>query len=284
MIALIEVTNACNLRCRHCYIPFERLHNIAEGRKRLQFDEYKTLLNDLRELGCYEVVFTGGEPATFPHLITICEYARSLRFSVSLKTNAALIDDPLIGRLRRLHITEVQTSLYSMNPDVHDLVTRRKGSWAATTTALRKMHAAGQRLRLACVVMQSNYKHLAGLRQFADSIDAPIGFDLIVQARTDGSRESVCERLLPSQLRWLEEQGILGKEVFIGSNPQVKPDDEVGYGLARYLQKNPESRICGAANTEVAIGPTGDVFPCISFNMPLGNIQTEARSQILSSP
>jgi len=283
MIALIEVTYACNLRCRHCYIPFEDLHTIEEDHKRLQFDEYKKLLNDLRELGCYEVVFTGGEPATFSHLMGLCQYARSLRLSVSLKTNAALIDDPMISWLRRLHITEVQTSLYSMNPDIHDHITRRKGSWAATTTALRKMHAAGQRLRLACVAMQSNYKHLSGLRQFADSIDAPIGFDLVVQARTDGSRESVSERLLPSQLRWLEEQGILGKEVFLGGTPQVKPDDEVGYGLARYLQKDPDSRICGAGNTEVAIGPTGDILPCVSFNMRLGNVQTEQLRQVLSN-
>jgi len=283
MISLIEVTYGCNLRCRHCYIPFENLCSVEEKQERLKFDEYKRLLNELRQLGCYEVVFTGGEPAASPQLMDLCEYARRLRFSVSLRTNAALIDDQMIGWLRRLHITEVQTSLYSMNPDIHDRVTRRNGSWAATTTALRKMHAAGQRLRLACVVMQSNHKHLSGLRQFAESIHAPITFDLIVQSRTDGSRESVCERLLPSQLRWLEDQGILGKEVILDSSGQVKPDDEVGYGLARYSRKDPDSRICGAGNTMIAIGPTGDVLPCVSFKMPLGNIKTEPLHQVLSS-
>jgi radical SAM protein with 4Fe4S-binding SPASM domain len=249
----------------------------------LGFDEYKRLLDELRELGCFEVVFTGGEPATYHQLTDLCEYARNLRFSVSIKTNAALLDDDTIARLRQLHITEVQTSLYSMKPEVHDGITRSKGSWAATTTALQEMYSAGQRLRLACVVMQSNFQHLSGLRAFARTINAPISFDLIVQARTDGSCGSVSERLLSSQLKWLDETGVFRNEIFVGSNPQVKPGDEVGYGMTRYLPKDPDSRVCGAANTLIAINPTGTVFPCVSFNLPLGNIRNTPLQTILTN-
>lgn len=283
---LIEITDSCNLRCSHCYVPFNNLSPVRQGQddNRLQFDNYKRLLNELRDLGCFDLAFTGGEPFVSPHLMSLCEYARKLRFSVSIKTNAALIDDRAIEWLRRTHITEVQTSLYSMNPEIHDRITSRKGSWTATTTALRKMRAAGQKLRLACIVMQSNFKHLAGLREFAKSIDAAIAFDLIVQARTDGSRDSVLERLTPAELKWLDDNHILRDVVFGSRSQQSKPDDEIGYSLMRYPQKDTKSRVCGAANTLLAISTTGQVFPCVAFNMPLGNVFATPLKEILANP
>jgi sulfatase maturation enzyme AslB (radical SAM superfamily) len=58
--ALLELTYACNWRCVFCYNP--RHHD----RRRLDGDEWRAVIDDLRELGTLNVTLTGGEPLTHP--------------------------------------------------------------------------------------------------------------------------------------------------------------------------------------------------------------------------
>lgn len=275
--AFIEMTPECNLRCTHCYVPF----SMTSG-KLLNLEAFKNLLDQLQSLGCLEVILTGGEPLSHQNLLEVCAYARQLRFSVVIKTNATLLDDTTLAAIRSMHVTEVQVSLYSMDPLVHDSITGQKGSHEKTIDALRRCHIAGQRCRLSCVVMRSNFRQLNGLKDFAQSIDALIGFDLLVTKRLDGSDMPLKERLSSEDLKWLDEQGVMANIIFEGSTQILKPDEDA-YGLSRYPIDDSESRVCGAACTLLAIDSYGDVRPCIAFPMTLGNIQHNSLKDIFSN-
>ena len=54
--AVVEITNACNLRCPHCA---STSGCAREGEMTL--DELKRVMSDLAELGCREVTLLGGE-------------------------------------------------------------------------------------------------------------------------------------------------------------------------------------------------------------------------------
>ncbi len=274
--AYIEMTAACNLRCTHCYLPATK----ASG-YRGYVRAFWSLLDELREIGCLELIFTGGEPLVQRRLLSICEYARRLRFSVIIKTNATLLNDAVLAAFRRMHITEVQVSLYSMDPSVHDAIVRRSGSHAKTLDALKRCHSAGQRCRLSCVVMRSNFHHLDGLVDFARSIDAPIGFDLLVTRQLDGSLGSLEERLLPDDLKWLDRHGIMADIIFRGS-AQIRKPNGARYGLSRCPIDDPDSSVCGAARTVVAIDARGNVRPCVAFPWELGNVREQPLREILA--
>ena len=62
----------------------------------------------------------------------IIEYARSLGFNVKLKTNAVLIREKEAQRLRDLGVEQVQISVYSHRPEVHDAITKLPGSLKRT--------------------------------------------------------------------------------------------------------------------------------------------------------
>jgi len=274
--AFIEMTPECNLRCTHCYVPFSRTSG-----ERLDLDSFRDLLDQLRDLGCLEVILTGGEPLAYRDLLDVCEYARSLRFSVVIKTNATLLDGATLAAIRRMHVTEIQVSLYSMNASVHDSITGQNGSHEKTVDALKRCHVAGQRCRLSCVVMRSNFRHLKGLTDFAKSIESPIGFDLLVTKLLDGAESSLEERISADDLKWLDEQGVMSEVIFEGST-QIKRSDEDAYGLSSYPIENPESRVCGAACTLLAIDSYGDVRPCIAFPLSLGNVHHGPLREIFS--
>jgi MoaA/NifB/PqqE/SkfB family radical SAM enzyme len=56
----IEVTHRCPLECQHCYnnLPM----NDANARKQeLSFEEHVRLLDELADLGCLWLLYTGGE-------------------------------------------------------------------------------------------------------------------------------------------------------------------------------------------------------------------------------
>jgi len=273
--AFIEVTNACNLRCTHCYL------SRTAYKRTIKLRLINDLLTQLRDLGCLEIVFTGGEPLVHKHLLKACERARELRFSVVVKSNAALLNEDFVSEFRRLHITEVQVSLYSMNATIHDAITKKPGSHAKTIDALRKCASAGQRTRLSCVVMRSNFKHLTGLKEFAQELRAPIGFDLLVTRCHDGSTASLNERLGRDDLCWLDTNGFMQGTIF-GDGTHVRTEEDSKFGLQEYPIEDPSSRPCGAACTIAAIDSFGEVRPCIAFPFSLGNVRDQPLTAILS--
>ena len=72
----------------------------------------------------------------------IIEYARSLMFNVKLKTNAVLIREKEAQRLRALGVEQVQISVYSHRPEVHDAITKIPGSLKRTLAAIRLLQGA----------------------------------------------------------------------------------------------------------------------------------------------
>lgn len=57
-MAEIDVTNRCNCHCFFCFQGNE--HKDLE--KTLSFDRIISLLDELKNLGCYHLSFAGGEP------------------------------------------------------------------------------------------------------------------------------------------------------------------------------------------------------------------------------
>lgn len=87
MIAFIELTRACNLRCLHCY------NSSGEClEKELSTDEILALLDQLNEMKVFVVLFTGGEPLLRTDFPIILEYANSLDLQLGLITNGTLIN------------------------------------------------------------------------------------------------------------------------------------------------------------------------------------------------
>jgi radical SAM protein with 4Fe4S-binding SPASM domain len=269
----IELTYNCNLKCKHCYVPSYNAKNF-----RLDMNHYKRLLDELSTMGCLEIILTGGEVLLYPKWLEICEYARKLRFSVVIKTNGTLLTNKVISDLRKLNITEVQVSLYSMNPEVHDNFVQCSNSHEKTISALQEMYQVGQSCRISCVVTMSNYKFLYGLKEFAHSINSPIGFDLIVTRQIDSKDTPLSERLTSEALNWLDKNGVMSDIIFEGSQ-QINGPKEFE-GLIEYPSTENSSPICGAANTMMAIDYSGEVRPCITFPITIGNIIEKSLREI----
>ena len=96
LVAWIELTRACNLPCKHCYI--------SAGRPRaheLSTSEILSLLEQLKAQGVLVVVFLGGEPTLHPGFTRIVQYAHELGLVLSIGSNGTYINQELIDALPR---------------------------------------------------------------------------------------------------------------------------------------------------------------------------------------
>ena len=74
---------------------------------------------------CFFLVFSGGEVFLRRDFYELLEHARSLLFSVKVKTNAIMIGEKEADRLAELGLHVVQVSVNSQRPEVHDRITMK---------------------------------------------------------------------------------------------------------------------------------------------------------------
>ena len=70
--AYVHVTDICNLHCVGCYSFVEK----RNCKKNLSYEELKHILNQLKENGVKQIVFSGGEPFLRNDMADICKYAK----------------------------------------------------------------------------------------------------------------------------------------------------------------------------------------------------------------
>lgn len=95
--AVIEITNACNLRCKHCAS--------TSGKAReheLSFLEVTTLLRDIRSLGGEEITIIGGEALLRNDWFDICREVTRLGMRLILISNGINITSAVRNQLMEL--------------------------------------------------------------------------------------------------------------------------------------------------------------------------------------
>ena len=121
MVASIEITNKCNIRCVHCYGNFGEIPCEVMDK-----EQVKKILNDLRKMGVRIIEITGGEATTHPHIEEIMDFALGLGFDqVSLLTNGVKISNKLIEILEKnKDNVYVQVDLHSLREDYFSWFTK----------------------------------------------------------------------------------------------------------------------------------------------------------------
>jgi sulfatase maturation enzyme AslB (radical SAM superfamily) len=149
----LELTNRCNLQCVHCYA--ESGPN-AHSADRLQRGDYERLIDDARELGCRQVQFIGGEPTLNHDLPRFIHSSRQAGYtSVEVFTNLTYLPQALLESFRE-HDVSVATSFYSARREVHERITKVRGSFDRTVRNIGRVLAAELPLRAGIIEMEEN--------------------------------------------------------------------------------------------------------------------------------
>lgn len=253
----LDVTYRCNERCDHCYLDHD-------DKGELTTTEIFGVLDQMAEAGVLFLTLSGGEPFLRRDLFNIIEHARRLMFSVKLKTNAVMIREEEARRLRALGIEQVQISVYSHRAEVHDAITRLPGSLKRTLAAIRLLKSHGLKVTVANVLMRDNLLDGTAVQKLARDLGANYTLDPTITPMMDGDTSVLRLRIATDDLAQVFRNPDLVGDVDGFCAPPRAADEELMGGVP-----------CSAGHTLCYISPYGDVFPCVQFPLPCGNIRRE---------
>ncbi len=263
--ASLELTNRCNERCGHCYIPSFK----DDPAKVLKIESWYQILNELRSAGTLYIILMGGEAMLNPHFWDIAKKSNELGFHTTMISNGLKINKIEVAeKLKSVGIKMVTISLYSLDPKIHDTMTSVKGSFQKTMNAISYLRKAGVKVTINSLLTTLNVKTIFDLEDWCYKNDLELKIDPTVTSKLNGDMAPTRLRASKEQLKWFYEQRKNRWEMF-----KLEPAEELNTDY-----------VCNAAKGKCAVTAYGDLLPCIEIRDPLGNLVENKFSDIWYKP
>ena len=140
----LQITDRCNLRCKHCYINDTSSHELSA-------DQVEHILTEFEEMQGLRVLITGGEPLLHSEFHTINDLLPRFMVRKVLFSNGLLITDRLLDNLR---VDEIQISVDGLEA-AHDSL-RGKGTFRKAMEALALCTRKGFAVSVSTMVHSNN--------------------------------------------------------------------------------------------------------------------------------
>jgi len=185
----IELTSRCNEQCVHCYIPHESKNHDMDSAL------LWNILNQCHDMRIEQIIFSGGEPMLYPDFLDALDRANWHGFKIRVFSNLTMLNDTIITQLKNLLVYEVQTSLYSIEPKIHDAVTKTPGSCELTKQGIRRLNANGIPVFISCPITKINKDSYPAVLSFARHLGIKCAPDNMIAAQSDRNTKNLAYRL-----------------------------------------------------------------------------------------
>jgi radical SAM protein with 4Fe4S-binding SPASM domain len=251
----IELTHRCPLACQHCYNNLPMSDSHARSRE-LSFDEHVRLLDELVQMGCLWLLYTGGEIFARKDFLDIYTEAKKRGFLITLFTNGTLITPRIADHLAEFRPFAVEITLYGATRETYETLTQIPGSYNRCMNGIRLLLDRGLPLKLKTVPTTVNFHEIYEMKRMAEEeFGVEFKFDPLVNPRTDCSQSPLAVRLSPEQV------------VFLDFNDPIRKAE---YGqLAQKetaltdRQPSEQKYTCGGGHNGCAIDPNGRMTICV---------------------
>ena len=268
-----HLTNACPLRCRHCYD--------RSPRSELTLADALQVLEDLRAFGRRHgveprICLTGGDPLLYPHFWELYVAIAEAGLPVSILGNPApaSVIRRLLKHQRPLYY---QVSLEGLRE--HNDAIRGPGHFERTTEFLADAREAGLRTGVMLTLTRANLDQVVPLGTWLGGRTGRFNFNRVSQVGEASNLEAVT----PVEFTEFLRQYLAARR----QNPVLGVKDNL-FNILREHYDRPRyggctGYGCGAAFNFVALLPDGEVHACRKFASPLGHLRESGLEAIYAS-
>lgn len=262
----IEITSKCNERCVHCYIPHEFKKHMMDVKM------FFNLMSQCQDLNIQHVTISGGEPMLHPHFLLFLKKCRECDMSVNILSNLTLLDDDIIEEMKRNPLLGVQTSIYSLEAEIHDKITNSNYSLQKTMNGVKSLVKHGIPIQISCPIMKTNLGSYSKIKEWANQYNVSVEYDYTLIGQYNGNTSNLLYRLSEEEV----EQVIMDE---LTKNDNYKR--ELMNEAIENRNKTEDDYICSVCNSSICVAPNGNVFPCAGWQgFILGNIANDSLSEI----
>lgn len=196
----IEVTRRCPLECLHCYNNLP-MGDLEARRRELGKEEHFRLLDELVEMGCFWLLYTGGEIFARKDFLEIYTYAKKKGFLITLFTNGTIITDEIADYLAEWPPFAIEITLYGRTRETYEALTGIPGSYDRCLRGVRLLKERALPLKLKTVATSINKHEVTAMRRFAEEeLGVEFKMDGQINPRIDCSQSPLAVRLTPEEL------------------------------------------------------------------------------------
>ena len=268
LAARIQVAGACPCRCVYCEQP-ELDHGALSGAELL------ALLEELADLGCARVSFSGGEPMLRHDIGTLVDACAALGMAPEMNSCGVSFAEQAasVAKLRLLKLS------LDGPPEVHDELCQREGSYRDVVASVQAAKDLGIRVVLVATITRRNVEHLDHVLERAEEWGVMAAFQPYKPYHPGG----------PTPTELLPEPGamraairrLLGAQR-AGAAPHIRNS---AVELRRLLcwPDYPPQR-CWAGRIFCIIGVDGTLYPCdrTLIDTPLPSVRDGGLAQALA--
>lgn len=265
----------CNQKCVHCYAAGQ---SEAEQRE-LSTSEWKEIIDKCRIAGIPQLTFTGGEPTMRDDLVELIEHSKW--FITRLNTNGILLTKELCQKLKAASLDSLQITFYSEIKEIHNnLVGACR--YDDTVSGIENALEAGISVSINTPLCSLNKDYVDTLKFLHDKGVRYVTCSGLITTGNAATEQSQELQLSSDELKTILKDAVdycfaNGMEISFTSPGWIEEAffDELGITTPS----------CGAALSNMAITPGGDVVPCQSWlsGDVLGNMLKDSWEEVWNS-
>ncbi len=276
----IELTQACNWRCRHCYNYWRSSGRAVGSSRHLSKEDLLRIVQELSTNCVPSITITGGEPfMRRREVFELLEMVEGAGIHASINTNLSLMRTKDVVRIASEHKgVSILFSLLSADAELHE---RLAGVPSGTQDKVVKTAAhaiqRGLHVSLNMVLVRENLRTMEATARLAESLG--VSAFCATKALPNAHAPDGTYLLTPEEVHWslvelMRVEKLLNIPVdILGCYPRCLFIDTPAYRRFSH-------RTCVAGYTTVTIGADGNVRPCSHMGTSYGNILREPLSNI----
>jgi len=262
----------CNQQCVHCYAAGQE--NSSE--EELTTEQWKQIIDKLKEIGIPQVTFTGGEPTMREDLPELIEHASW--FVTRLNTNGIKLTKEYVKSLRDASLDSCQITFYSENEEIHNKLVGAD-RYKETVAGIENAVEGGLNLSINTPLCTLNKDYVKTLEFLHDKGVQYVTCSGLITTGNATKEKSENLQLTTEEIKVILKEATdycytHGMEINFTSPGWVEDEFISELGIP-----NPS---CGACLSNMAITPGGNVVPCQSWlnGDTLGSILTDEWTSI----
>ena len=268
-----ELTQACNLACRHCRAAAVDRPSPAQ----LTTGECRALLDHIASFASPTIILTGGEPLLRPDFFDIAAHAASRGIRAVAAVNGLLLDQAKAQRMLDVAIRRISISIDGKNAAQHDSLRAVPGAFEGALRGIAAAREVGLPFQLNTTVTTENADDLPEIHELAISLGA-VAHHIFLLVPTGRAAEysglELGAQRYESVLDWLATQQARSRiEIRATCAPHY-------YRILRQRGVPTQARGCLAGQSFCFISHKGDVQPCGYLDLAVGNVRQTPLQQI----
>jgi radical SAM protein with 4Fe4S-binding SPASM domain len=208
-------------------------------------------------MGCFWILYTGGEIFARKDFLEIYTYAKKKGFLITLFTNGTIINEQIADYLVEWPPFAIEITLYGRTRETYEALTAIPGSYDRCLRGVQLLKERRLPLKLKTVATSINKHEVLAMREFAEEeLGVEFKIDGQINPRIDCSQSPLAVRLTPEEAVALDMSSSKSVTAY---RKLVKRDQESPATLSQV----DTMYFCGGGMNSFAINANGEVGICV---------------------